>query len=103
MDSLLIILVILAAALGFLAGYNKGGNKTTSETVTQAVCQTTSVALTNTINSVFAHYQDIIVKGTAEEAVTAFNILDTKIGHLKMIEGKIKVLDGVLKNVEVYE
>ena len=99
MDFQLIIFILVAAILGAIMGYNYKP-KTATATIKEAVNEASSDKSRQMISKLFDEYEQRILKGTAQEAVSTVLNLGMVVKELMLLEQQTNKMDNMLVKIE---
>lgn len=99
MDLQLIVFILVAAILGAIAGYNYKP-KSTTVTIKEAVNEASSDKSRQMISKLFDEYEQRILKGTAQEAVSTVLNLGMVVKELMLLEQQTNKMDNMLVKIE---
>ena len=99
MDFQLIIFILIAAILGAIMGYNYKPKSTTA-TIKEAVNEASSDKSRQMISKLFDEYEQRILKGTAQEAVSTVLNLGMVVKELMLLEQQTNKMDNMLVKIE---
>ena len=98
-------LITIGALLGFII--SKLQKKETSQenvlSIKENIAKTTQTGVHTLIESILAKYSNEIIHGTSDVALEAIKQVQVKVENLKLIEGQLHKVEGILNNLNAHE